>query len=91
VRRLRRGRGAAPVAEQVGKEREAKAVQRKVKAATGLMLIGLGVIGILLPIIPGVPLLIVGMALVGANHPWVRPFTVRLRAWRRKLKWKRSR
>jgi uncharacterized membrane protein YbaN (DUF454 family) len=66
-------------------------VRHKVRTVTGLTLIALGVIGILLPIIPGVPLFIVGVALVGANHPWVRPFTVRLRAWRRKLRWKESR
>jgi hypothetical protein len=91
VRHLRRSRGGAPSAAQVGHERKANAVQRKVRTVTGLTLIGLGVLGILLPIIPGAPLLIVGVALVGANHPWVRPFTVRLRAWRQQLKWKRSR
>ena len=90
MRHLRGGRGGAPPAAQVGKEREVKAVWHQVRAVTGLTLIGLGVLGILLPIIPGAPLLIVGVALVGANHPWVRPFTARLRAWRRKLKWRRS-
>lgn len=66
-------------------------MRHKVRTVTGLTLIALGVIGILLPIIPGVPLFIVGVALVGANHPWVRPIRVRLRAWRRKLRWKESR
>jgi hypothetical protein len=86
VRSLRRGRRAPPFAEQVGKEREAKAVWRKVRVVTGLTLIGLGAIGIFLPIIPGVPLFIAGVALVGTNHPWVRPFMVRLRLWRRRRK-----
>ena len=86
MRSLRRGRRAPPFAEQVGKEREAKAVWRKVRVVTGLTLIGLGAIGIFLPIIPGVPLFIAGVALVGANHPWVRPFMVRLRLWRRRRK-----
>ncbi len=52
----------------------------------GLALIGLGAVGIFLPIIPGVPLFIAGVALVGTNHPWVRPFMARLRLWRRRRK-----
>lgn len=55
----------------------------------GLILIGLGVLGLLLPVIPGIPLLVAGVALVGSNHPWIRPLAARLRVWRRK--WKRSR
>jgi uncharacterized membrane protein YbaN (DUF454 family) len=54
---------------------------------TGLTLVALGVIGMLLPVIPGIPLLIAGVALLGTNHPWVRPLIARLRLWRRK--WKR--
>lgn len=40
----------------------------------------------LLPIIPGIPLFIAGVAVLGANHPWVRPLTVRFRLWRQKRK-----
>jgi hypothetical protein len=54
--------------------------------AAGLILIGLGLVGMLLPVMPGIPLLIAGIALVGVNHPWVRPVTARLRAWRQKRK-----
>ena len=68
---------------------EANAVWRKIRVVTGLTLIGLGLLGMLVPVVPGIPLLIAGVALVGTNHPWVRPLMVRLRAWRRK--WKRSR
>ncbi|HSB73632.1 MAG TPA: hypothetical protein VLT62_30260 [Candidatus Methylomirabilis sp.] len=56
---------------------------------TGLTLIGLGLLGMLMPVVPGIPLVITGVALAGPTHPWVRPLTARLRAWRRK--WKRSR
>lgn len=89
MRSLRRGRRAPPFAEQVGKEREAKAVWRTIRTVTGLTFIGLGLIGMVIPVIPGIPLLIAGVALVGANHPWIRPVMARFRAWRRK--WKRSR
>ncbi len=68
---------------------EADAMSQTVRLVIGLILIGLGVIGMLLPIIPGIPLLIAGVAVVGTNHPWIRPVMVRLRAWRRK--WNRPR
>ncbi len=59
------------------------------RTVAGLILIGLGLIGLLLPVMPGIPLLIAGVALMGARHPWVRPAMARLRAWRRL--WRRSR
>jgi hypothetical protein len=68
---------------------EAQSVWRTIRTVAGLILIGLGLLGLLLPVIPGIPLLIAGVSLVGTNHPWVRPVIARLRAWRRK--WKRSR
>lgn len=64
------------------------AMWRMVRMVTGLTLMALGVIGMLLPIMPGIPLLIAGVALLGTNHPWVRPLMARFRLWRRK--WKRS-
>lgn len=48
----------------------------------GMTLIAAGVVGMLLPILPGIPLLLAGVALVGSDHPWVRPLGARLRAWR---------
>lgn len=62
---------------------------RTIRTVIGLMLIGVGLIDLLVPVIPGIPLLIAGVALVGTNHPWIRPVIARLRAWRRK--WRRSR
>jgi uncharacterized protein YqgC (DUF456 family) len=52
--------------------------------AGGLALIGMGLLGIFVPVVPGIPLLIAGVALMGANHPWVRPFMARFRLWRRR-------
>ena len=51
------------------------------KIMSGLTLIGLGLIGILLPFMPGLPLVIGGIALVGIDHPWVRPVLERVRGW----------
>ncbi len=65
-----------------------KVVWQTVRRAAGLTLVAVGMIGTLVPIIPGMPLLIVGVALLGSNHPRVRPLVARLRLWRRK--WKRS-
>ena len=56
---------------------------RKIRVVTGLTLIGLGVIGIFLPIIPGLPLFIAGVALAGPDHPLVRRLKERLKQWRR--------
>ena len=49
----------------------------------GLTLIGVGVIGTLLPIIPGIPMVIAGVALVGPGHPVLRPVMTRIERWRR--------
>ena len=62
---------------------------RIVRPILGVTLIILGLIGMLLPVMPGIPLLLAGIALLGSNHPWIRPFTARVRVWRRK--WKRPR
>lgn len=65
---------------------EAEAVWRRIRVVTGLTLIGLGMIGTLVPIIPGVPLFIAGVALAGPDHPTVRRLTDRLRQWGPKKK-----
>ena len=38
----------------------------------GFSLIVLGAIGSLVPIVPGVPMILAGVALVGSDHPWIR-------------------
>ena len=56
---------------------------KKIRRAGGFTLIAFGLLGTLLPIMPGIPLIIAGIALVGSEHPWVRPFVPRLRSRRR--------
>jgi len=45
---------------------------RMVRVATGFSLILLGAIGTLVPVVPGVPMVLAGIALVGTDHPWIR-------------------
>ena len=52
------------------------------RVVAGVLLAAVGVLGLILPIIPGVPLLIAGVALLGPEHPLVRPFAERLERWR---------
>jgi len=57
---------------------------RMARGAAGIAMITIGVVGCLLPIIPGVPFLVGGVALLGTRHPLVRPFAERLERWRRR-------
>jgi uncharacterized membrane protein YbaN (DUF454 family) len=56
----------------------------QVRTAAGFVLLGAGVIGTLLPVIPGVPLVVAGLALLGREHRVTRAITDRVRAWRRR-------
>lgn len=53
------------------------AVLRKV---CGLVLIVVGLVAMPVPVIPGIPLVLAGMALLGSDHPLVRRCTEWLRA-----------
>ena len=55
----------------------------------GVLLIVVGLVGLVLPVIPGVPLLVAGVAVLGQDHPLVRPTLARLRRWREA--WRRAR
>jgi uncharacterized membrane protein YbaN (DUF454 family) len=55
---------------------------RTIRVTAGVTLIALGVIGMLLPVLPGIPLLIAGMALVAPDHPAIRRLRERLKRWR---------
>ena len=57
---------------------------RQLQLIGGFVLIICGLLGLILPIIPGIPLLIAGAALLGANHPLVRPFARRFEQWRKR-------
>jgi drug/metabolite transporter (DMT)-like permease len=54
-------------------------LRHALRVIAGVFLIVAGVVGLLLPIIPGIPLLAAGVFTLGVDHPWVRPITARLR------------
>ena len=58
--------------------------------AAGFLMIALGLIGLVLPIMPTIPFLLAGVALLGRDHPVVRPFIKRLDRWRKSIRWKRE-
>jgi uncharacterized protein YqgC (DUF456 family) len=59
---------------------------QKLKLALGVMLLAAGAAGTLLPIVPGVPILLVGVALIGCDHPLVRKMKTRLQLWQTKIR-----
>jgi uncharacterized membrane protein YbaN (DUF454 family) len=66
-----------------GDHRLAKILLNKLRVFAGLLMIALAVIGVLLPIMPTVPFLFAGVALLGRDHPAVRPFMDRFDRWRK--------
>jgi hypothetical protein len=50
----------------------------------GCTLIFVGLLGMVLPIIPGIPILVAGVAILGTDHPIVRPFARRFEQLRRR-------
>jgi hypothetical protein len=67
-------------------DRPPRSVWRTARTVGGFTLIGVGMIGTLLPIIPGIPMVIAGVALVGPGHPVLRPVMTRIERWRRRKK-----
>jgi hypothetical protein len=56
-------------------------MRRSIRTIAGFSLIVAGAIGTLVPVVPGVPMLLAGVALVGTDHPWIRAAKARWRAW----------
>ena len=50
----------------------------------GCALIFIGLLGMVLPIIPGIPILVAGVAILGTDHPIVRPFARRFEQLRQR-------
>jgi uncharacterized membrane protein YbaN (DUF454 family) len=59
-----------------------KTLWSKFRVATGFLMIALGIIGLFVPLMPTVPFLFAAVAMLGRDHPAVRPFTSRLDRWR---------
>lgn len=58
-------------------------VYQKLRLFLGVMFCIFGLLGVLLPVIPGVPIILAGLALIGPAHPWVRSLKERLKRWRK--------
>jgi uncharacterized membrane protein YbaN (DUF454 family) len=53
----------------------------RVREAIGLLLLSAGIIGCLLPVVPGIPFLLGAVAVLGPTHPRVQPWVKRMRQW----------
>jgi uncharacterized membrane protein YbaN (DUF454 family) len=60
------------------------------RSAGGWLLLVLGAAGLMLPVLPGVPLLIAGLVMLSADHRWARNCLRRVKLWTRKLNRLRS-
>ena len=56
-------------------------MRQTARTALGVTLLVAGVIGTLLPVIPGIPLFVAGAAVLGRDHRLVRPITDWLKRW----------
>jgi uncharacterized membrane protein YbaN (DUF454 family) len=56
------------------------------RTAAGWVLLMLGVAGLILPVLPGTPLLIAGLVMLSADHGWARNCLRRVKLWIRKLR-----
>ena len=75
-------------------EREVKTDMKKVtsifRKIAGAVVITIGLAGLILPIIPGVPLILLGVALIGTDSPLVRKGIRLVKRYKRRItrKWR---
>lgn len=62
----------------------------RLREATGFALLIAGLLGMLLPLIPGTPLLLAGVAILGTSHPRIQPWITRIDCWRSLLRRKKT-
>jgi uncharacterized membrane protein YbaN (DUF454 family) len=62
----------------------------RVREISGIALLVAGLIGLALPLMPGVPFLIAAAALLGHDHPVIHSLNRRFQQWRGRLsdKWR---
>ena len=56
-------------------------MKRSIRVVAGMVLLVVGVAGLVLPILPGIPLMIAGLALLGSDHPLHVAIRRRLERW----------
>jgi len=47
----------------------------------GWLLVAVGLMGLVLPVIPGIPLLLAGLALLAYEYVWAKRLLERVKAW----------
>lgn len=57
-------------------------VFQKVKVVLGIALCVVGIAGTVVPVIPGMPIILAGVALMGANHPLVMKTKAQFKRWK---------
>jgi len=55
-----------------------------VRTVVALPLIAVGLVGVVVPFVPGLPFLILGVTLIGVDHPLVRPARRLIERFRRR-------
>lgn len=62
----------------------------RLRAAGGMILLVAGLLGTLLPVLPGLPMLVAGTAVLGPDHPWSRALADRVGRWRARVRKERT-
>ena len=65
-----------------------RALKRGVAFFLGLFLIGLGIMGMILPLVPGIPFFLLGLGVLSASSRRIRGLLEDLK--RRAIRWRRS-
>jgi len=56
-------------------------VLQKLRVVLGIALCFVGIAGTVVPVIPGVPIILAGVALMGADHPLVMKAKAKFKRW----------
>jgi uncharacterized membrane protein YbaN (DUF454 family) len=59
-------------------------LRKQLRVIAGFILLAGGLVGLVVPFMPGTLLIMAGIALVGADHPWLQPAVKRIRDWVRR-------
>jgi hypothetical protein len=54
---------------------------KRLRTFAGFLTLLAGAAGLVLPVVPGAALILAGVALVGADHPWLAPTVGKVRGW----------
>jgi uncharacterized membrane protein YbaN (DUF454 family) len=58
--------------------------------AGGWLLVAVGVVGCVVPVIPGIPLLLAGLGLLAYEYVWAKRLLERVQGWWHQVRWKKG-